>query len=135
MSAVAFKNINHDECVSLTRSIMSILDGWGLSGEHIMSVLSLPGGTPLRALRRYRDNTPFPDDESVYERVEHIIGIADALRTTYPHNPPMGILWLQQTNKRFEERPPLQVIVEGGLQGLMEVRAHLDCAYDWHLNP
>lgn len=135
MNAIAFQNMNHDECVSLTRSIMAILDGWGLSGQHIMDVLSIPKGTPLRVLRRYRENTPFPDDQQVFERIEHIIGIADALRTTYPHNPPMGILWLKQVNKRFADRSPLEVIVTNGLQGLLEVRMHLDCSYDWHVNP
>lgn len=133
--AVAFKNMDHDECVSLARMIMGILDGWGLNGDAIMSVLALPKGVPLRALRRYRENTPFPDDVAVYQRIEHIIGIADALRTTYPHNPPMGILWLRQSNRRFQDRPPLQLIVENGLQGLLEVRQHLDCSYDWHVNP
>ena len=130
-----FANMNHEDSVSLTRSIMSILDSWGLSGEALMSVLDLPEGTPKRALRKYRDNTPFPDTEQVYERLEHIIGIADALRTTYPHNPPMGILWLQQKNRQVQGRIPLQIILDDGLQGLMEVRAHLDCAYDWQINP
>jgi hypothetical protein len=133
--AEAFKNMSHDECVSLTRTIMSILDGWGLNGAAIMDVLAIPQGVPVRALRRYRENTPFPDESAIYERVEHIIGIADALRTTYPHNPPMGILWLQQKNKRFADRAPLQLIVENGLKGLLEVRQHLDCSYDWHVNP
>ena len=135
MGDKAFSNMSHDECVSLTRSIMTILDGWGLSGQHIMEVLNLPSGTPLRVLRRYRENTPFPDDHNVYERVEHIIGIADALRTTYPHNPPMGVLWLKQVNKRFQQRSPLELIVTEGLQGMLEVRYHLDCSYDWHVNP
>lgn len=121
--------------MSLTRSIMAILDSWGLKGEAQMAVLDLPNGIPLRALRRYRDNTPFPDSEQVFIRVEHIVGITDALRTTYPHNPPMGILWLQQKNKQFQDRIPLQIILDGGLKGLEEVRAHLDCAYDWEINP
>lgn len=127
--------MTQDECLDLTRAIMSILDGWGLNGEAQLAVLNLPKGTPLRALRRYRENTPFPNDANVYERVEHIIGIADALRTTYPHNPPMGILWLQQPNSRFAQRPPLQLIIENGLEGLVEVRAHLDCSWDWKVNP
>lgn len=133
--ATAFKNMNHEQCVSLTRSIMAILDSWGLKGEAQMAVLDLPNGIPLRSLRRYRDNTPFPDSEQVFIRVEHIVGITDALRTTYPHNPPMGILWLQQKNKQFQDRIPLQIILDGGLKGLEEVRVHLDCAYDWEINP
>lgn len=130
-----FSDMSHEDTVSLTRSIMAILDSWGLNGESLMAVLDLPDGTPKRALRKYRDNTPFPDSDKIYGRLEHIIGIADALRTTYPHNPPMGILWLQKRNKQFQNRIPLQIIIDDGLQGLEEVRAHLDCAYDWQINP
>ncbi|MBI3561049.1 MAG: DUF2384 domain-containing protein [Gammaproteobacteria bacterium] len=135
MSAKAFKNMEHDECVTLTRMIMSILDSWGLNGQAQMSLLDLPKGIPVRALRRYREDTPFPDEAAVYERVDHIVGIYDALRTTYPHNPPMGALWMKQRNVRFQDQSPLQVIVEEGLAGLVRIRTHLDCTYDWKVNP
>lgn len=135
MAETRYLNMNHEECACLARSIMAILDGWGLNGKQLAFILDLPKGTPTRALRRYRENTPFPQDKSVYERVEHIIGIAEALRTTYPHNPPMGTLWMRQSNKRFGDKSPLQKIVEEGLEGLLEVRSHLDCAYDWTVNP
>lgn len=135
MQAKQFSEMSESDCVDLTRAIMGILDSWGLSGQQQMNVLNLPDGIPLRALRRYRENTPFPNEAQVYERVEHIVGIADALRTTYPHNPPMGILWLQQPNSRFHDRSPLQTIVEDGLEGLIAVRAHLDCSWDWQSNP
>ncbi|MGD8783454.1 MAG: DUF2384 domain-containing protein [Thioalkalispiraceae bacterium] len=135
MASATYQNMDHEECVSLARSIMSILDSWGLNGKQLAFILDLPKGTPLRALRRYRENTPFPQDKSVYERVEHIIGIAEALRTTYPHNPPMGTLWMKQANKRFGDISPIQKIAREGLDGLVEVRSHLDCAYDWKINP
>ena len=131
----SFSAMTNEECVMLTRMIMSILDSWGLTGQAQMDILNLPKGIPVRALRRYRENTPFPDDAAVYERVDHIVGIYDALRTTYPHNPPMGVLWMKQSNTRFQDQSPLQVIVEGGLQGLLRVRTHLDCTYDWQVNP
>ncbi|MDH5651602.1 MAG: DUF2384 domain-containing protein [Gammaproteobacteria bacterium] len=134
MTIVPLNEMPHEEQIALTRAVMAILDSWGLSSVQQIAVLNLPQGTPLRAMRRYRENTPFPDSPAVLERLDHIIGIADALRTTYPHNPAMGVLWLQQLNRRFQERPPLAIIVENGLQGLLQVRMHLDCSYDWHLD-
>ena len=126
-----------DEAVSqkdravLARGIMSILDKWGLSASDQVSLLNLPDKTPTRMLRRYRDDTPLPDTREVNERVEHIIGIADALRTSYPHNPSMGLVWMKQKNKRFQRRAPVSVMVEDGLDGIVAVRSHLDCAFDW----
>ncbi len=135
MTDKTFQTMTNEECVMLTRMIMSILDSWGLNGQAQMSILNLPKGIPVRALRRYRENTAFPDDAGVYERVDHIVGIYDALRTTYPHNPPMGVLWMKQSSARFQDQSPLQIIVEGGLQGLVRIRTHLDCTYDWQVNP
>lgn len=127
-------DMNKQDQLALTQAVMAILDGWGLSAEAQMRVLDLPKGTPTRALRKYREHTPFPGDLAVMQRLEQIIGIADALRTSYPHNPAMGTIWLQQRNSRFEDRAPLSVMVEGGLQGLLDVHMHLDCSYDWHLD-
>ena len=127
--------MSRDECAELARSIMAILDDWGLNAKQLANLLALPNGTPTRALRRYREDTPFPNDSALYERVEHIIGISDALRTSYPHNPPMAALWMKQANKRFEGISPIQKIVNEGLDGLMSVRSHVDCAYDWQINP
>jgi hypothetical protein len=120
-----------EERAALARGIMSILDKWGLCANDQLKLLSLPDKTPSRMLRRFRDDTPFPDTKEVNERVEHIIGIADALRTSYPHNPSMGLVWMRQKNKRFQRRAPVNVMVEDGLDGIVAVRSHLDCAFDW----
>lgn len=130
----SLSDMNNEDQLAFTRAVMGILDGWDLSVEGQMLLLNLPAGTPSRALRKYREHTPFPDDLAVMQRLEQIIGIADALRTSYPHNPAMGKVWLQKRNHRFDERAPLTVMVDDGLEGLLAVRVHLDCSYDWHLD-
>ena len=126
---------NLEEQLLVTRGIMEILDGWGLSADEIIFVLALPEKTPSRAMRKYRETAPFPFNDEIEERVGHIIGIADAIRTSYPHNPQMGKIWLRQSSKKLNNRIPLKVILEKGLEGLLEIRTHLDCSYDWEQNP
>lgn len=117
--------------LDLTKTIMSVVDSWGLNAKQTVSLLGLPKGTPTRALRRYRDDTPFPDSEEVRTRLEHLCGIIDALRTTYPHNPSMGVLWMRQKNQRFDLQAPAQWVADRGFEGLVKMRAHLDCSFDW----
>ena len=131
MSDSTDKVVSQQDRAALARGIMSILDKWGLCASDQVSLLNLPVKTPTRMLRRYRDDTPLPDTREVNERIEHIIGIADALRTSYPHNPSMGLVWMKQKNKRFQRRAPVSVMVEDGLDGIVAVRSHLDCAFDW----
>jgi uncharacterized protein (DUF2384 family) len=125
------QDMNLEDRVAVTRIIIGILDSWGLSDSQQLVVLGLPDGTPVRAVRRYRDQTALPDDEGVMQRVEHVAGIAEALRTTFPRNANMGPQWMREPHRRFDRRSPLQIIVEGGLSGLIAVRAHLDCAFAW----
>ena len=123
--------LTHEDRVNVTRIIMTLLDDWGLNAEQQLVVLNLPEGTPTRALRRYREDTPFPDDPAVLKRVEHLLGITDALRTTFPRNANIGLLWMKQPCRRLRKRRPLDIIIEDGLSGLITVRTHLDCSFAW----
>ncbi len=122
-------NIERDERVNLTANIMVELDSWGLSADELIQLLQLPTGTPKRALRKYRENSSFPVDEQVDLRLEHLIGIINALRTSFPHNKNMGSFWMKKTNKRFKNQSPISFITGKGLDGLITVHKHLDCSY------
>jgi hypothetical protein len=128
------EKMNLEERVMVTRAIINILDSWGVSAAHQVALLALPKGTRPGAIRQFRQSTPFPEDAGLMERIEHLVGIADALRTSYPHNAHMGSIWMNKVNHRFDNRTPLAAMLEDGLNGIMAVRMHLDCAYDWHIS-
>lgn len=119
------------EAMLLSKSIMRILDSWKLGGGDILSILALPDNVKIRHLSQFRNDRAFPDTPEVNERLRHIVGIVEALQTSYPTNPVMSLFWLNRSTKRFQQRTPLQVMVEDGLEGLITVRKHLDCSYDW----
>jgi hypothetical protein len=126
--------LNTDDRSQLARLIVALLDEWGLSAADQVALLSLPEGTRSGAIRQHRQGAPFPADATVAERIEHLIGIADALRTTYPRNIHMGAIWVNTVNHRFDNRTPLAAMLADGLNGLLAVRVLLDCAYDWNLS-
>ncbi len=121
-----------EERVELTLAIMHLLDRWGIAMADRIGLLALPSNNKPRNMRRYLEGEPLPDKAEVWERVGHLVGIAEALHTTYPLNQHMGILWMQQPNRRFDNRAPTTAMVEDGLAGILAVREHLDCAYAWH---
>lgn len=120
-----------DEQVQITKHIMRILDEWGLSGKDAISILALPTNTRIRHLERFRDGDPLPDTCEITERIEHIAGIADALRTSFPRNAHMAIVWMHTPHKRFQNQTPIQILADRGLSGLRVIRAELDCAFAW----
>jgi hypothetical protein len=123
-----------DRRVLLTNSIMDLLDSWGTDGAQKIILLGLPDDMRVRKLERYRQDESFPDTEIVNQHLEHLVGIADALRTSYPRNIEMCALWLHKPHKRFENQKPLTVMLNKGLEGLIQVRSQLDCSFAWNVS-
>ena len=126
--------VNIEQQLLRTQKVMSALDDWGLSGEQILAVLDFPATERSRHLAKYRKDTPFPDDEKVVCRVTFLLGIIDALRTTYPRNIQMGALWMARPHVRLKNRCPLEAMLEDGDVGVVAVLSELDCAYAWELS-
>lgn len=127
-------DLTYDDRIQLARLIVTLLDSWQVPEAAQIALLGLPPDTPTVILRRYYENTPLPDEPLLNERIEHLIGIADALRTSWPHNAHMGAIWMNRPNNRFDGRTPLSVLIEDGLPGFFAIRTHLDCAYDWDIS-
>jgi uncharacterized protein (DUF2384 family) len=123
-----------EDRTALGRLVVNTMDEWGIRASDQVAMLALPVGTPTRMLRRYQEETPLPDDPAVLKRVEHLLGIADALRTTFPRNANIGVLWLKQPCKRLRRRRPLDIMINEGLSGLITVRSHLDCSFAWRVS-
>jgi len=115
----------------LASIIIQLLDTWEVSSSDQIILLSLPEKTPTRAIRKYRQCTPFPENDVLNEKLDHIVGIAEALRTTYPRNANMGPQWMNKPHKRFGGRSALRVMLDDGIKGFITVRAQLDCAFAW----
>ncbi len=123
--------LTEQDRLDLGRLVINTLDEWGISSADQVAMLALPGKVSGRSLRRYQDDTPLPDDPEVLRRVEHLLGIADALRTTFPRNNKIAVIWLTQPCRRLRRRRPVDIMLEDGLSGLITVRTHLDCSFAW----
>ena len=113
----------------LTRAIMRMMMGWGLSPRDIHTALGLE--VPFRQMQRFTTGVAFPECEDLDEKIEHLVGISEGLRTAYPHSSRAGVFWLQKPHNRLGNRAPLAAIVNDGLSGMKMVRAELDCTFGW----
>lgn len=116
--------------IAIARNTMRLLDEWGLDGKQIIHLLALPKTTRLRHLEKFRNGQAFPESASTNARIEHIVGIADALRTTFPRNSHMSSRWLRTPHRRFRNKTPMETMLQSET-GLLRVRSELDCAYAW----
>lgn len=132
--AVSIENMSPEGRLLITQKVMLALDEWGLSGEQIVAVLALPEGQRTRHLQKFRTDTPFPVEENINIRIVRLLGIIDALRTTYPRNEQMGPRWMNTPHKRMQNRTPVHTMLEDGESGVVTVLSELDCVYAWELS-
>ncbi|MDH5633967.1 MAG: hypothetical protein OEZ10_13390 [Gammaproteobacteria bacterium] len=125
-------SLSPEERLQLGQIVLDMLDSWAISPAQQIVLLDLPPKTKPRAMKQYHDATPLPESDSTNERIEHLLGIADALRTSYPRNSQMAGFWIGQVQPRLGGRIPLEMMLQDGLEGMIAVRAHVDCAWDWH---
>lgn len=123
----------NEKRLALTQSIMELLDDWKLMSKDKITLLGLPDDVRVRHIEQYRKDKAFPETEQVNEHLVHLVGIAEALRTTYPRNIGMGTIWLNQSHKRLNNQPPMKIMIEEGLKGIRRVRGILDCSYEWNM--
>ena len=123
---------SQEKMLKITQAIIAYLDEWKLKPEQMCEVLGLPEKTRSRHMQQYRSgNKAFPQTEDVLIRIDHINGIADALRTSFPFSQQMRYLWLYKPHRRFRKKRPIEIIFNEGVHGLMRVRVEVDCTYGW----
>ncbi len=127
------KELTESQRMAATLKIMVAVDEWGLTGDQIIAVMDLPETQRSRHLQKFRDNMPFPDSEQINMRMASLLGIVDALRTSYPRNLKMGARWMNMPHRRFQKRTPVRTMLEDGSVGVIAVLSELDCAYAWEL--
>ncbi len=124
------RDLNQEDRVNLSRLMIQVFDDWDINNEVQLALLGMPEGSSSKELRRLQGGKPFPEDQEMLDRAEHLLAIADCLRTAYPRSGNMAAYWLHQNNRHFGRRPPLAVMLEG-MDGLRQVRGHLDCTQNW----
>lgn len=136
MAQKTYSDYSNDEMLQLTQGVMGYLDGWQLSTEQMLAVLGLEEIVKNRHLQGFRmGERMFPESKELMVRIDHIIGIADALRTTFPFSDKMRLMWLRKPHRRFRKNTPLSVIMADDTpNGLLKVRMEVDCAYGYTMN-
>jgi len=136
MATKTYKDYSKEEMASLTKGVMAYLDGWKLSAEQMLVILGIEESAKKRHLQSFRlGDKPFPETQHLMTRLDHIIGIADALRTTFPFSDKMRLMWLRKPHRRFKKNTPLAVIMADDTpNGLLKVRMEVDCAYGYAIS-
>lgn len=128
-------DFSNEEMSALTQAVVTHMDEWKIGAEEMLNILGMEDDAKPRHLNSYRQGAKsLPQNTDVLKRIDHIVGISDALRTTFPFSSQMRVMWLQKPHRRFQKRTPLSVMLDEGVNGLQKVRIEVDCSYGYAIN-
>ena len=99
-----------------SQMVLQVFDLWQLYNEDRAALL---GGVDPGNME-----TVLANDLVLQGRVESLLHIYALLCVIFPRNPDMAHRWVAQPNRRFEDRPPLEIMKEG-VEGLQSIRRYL----------
>jgi hypothetical protein len=133
MSDTVDQQSSQNQALLRTQEVMRILGDWGINSDAQITVLGCQGIIKSRDMKKYQEGMKIlPDSDDINVRVEHVLGIAHALHTSYPSRPEAGASWMGQRNGKLRGRTPIQCILQDGRRGMVKVRTTVDCAWAWH---
>ncbi|WP_052378745.1 DUF2384 domain-containing protein [Polycyclovorans algicola] len=74
----------------------------------------------------FREGAAPPDDQNLLARVDHLFAIHESLRLMLPHNRELAYQWPTVRNRAFDNRSPVEIMIEQGLPGMVVVCGYLD---------
>ena len=98
----------------MANQVMEQFGLWHVPLDAQLVLLALPDTIKKRHLYKFGEDEPLPDDVNVMERAEHILGIADALRTYFPNSAHARSQFIRSNSKKFPKATPLQIMINDG---------------------
>lgn len=122
---------NQHDSKKLTLHLTQIMEAWKLSDQEQVALLGLSKSLKARHLYLYRrGDKAFDFDQNAFERAKMILGIYEALNTTYPTHQEYCSIWLKRSVKKFKHKTPLALMLSGST-GMKRVWHFLDCTQSW----
>lgn len=107
----------------VVRAVVRVAEAWGLSNREAAQLYDVPSATWSRMKSgSFKGNL----DQDKVTRASLLVGLFKGLRLLF--NGPLAYGWPTTPNKGpgFVGKTPIEVMVEGGIPAMLQVRQHID---------
>ncbi|MDQ3125068.1 MAG: MbcA/ParS/Xre antitoxin family protein [Pseudomonadota bacterium] len=122
VSAPNQADITDEEAGALGRATINLFARWNLSDGEARELL---GGLPQRTWARWKAGDIGRIDRDLRSRMAILMGIHKGLRYVF-QDPARGYAWIRKPNTVFGGRSALEVMLQGQITDLVDVRTYLD---------
>lgn len=118
-------DLDYEDTESLTQMLMRLFELWQLTNKEQANLLSLSPNTRT-TLAGYRSGkTALPNNRDTIDRIKYLLSIHKNLRAIFPNNKELAYAWPKSPNKHFHNKSPIEVIIDDGFLGLVNVHNYL----------
>jgi len=115
------------ERTALGKAYFRLTDHWGLTNDQTARLLGWSYANKRTKIENMRSgNTPLPQDQDKFERVQDLINIHKSLRVLFPNQRNLVYKWVKVPRERFGGHSALDVMLEDGKLGIRAIRRYLD---------
>lgn len=100
-------------------AMVDLAKRWHLRNREARLLLAVPE----RTFYQWKAGRPHLTTDQC-DRISHLANIEIALTNIF-NDRSMTRSWIRRPNEAFEERTPLDVMIDGGLSGILRVRTYL----------
>ncbi len=107
----------------IVKAVVRVAEAWGLSNREAAQLYDVPPATWSRMKNGgFKGNL----DQDKVTRASLLVGLFKGLRLLF--NGPLTYGWPKTPNKGagFQGRTPVEVMIEGGIPAMLQVRQHID---------
>ena len=118
-------SVDREAAFRLTKMIMKLFELWSLSlkEQSLMLDISTKSTSTIASYKSGRTHIRLARDR--YDRVCYFLSIHKALKILFPKNKVLAYSWPKARNRAFNDKTPIEVIVEDGYLGLHRVHSYL----------
>jgi uncharacterized protein (DUF2384 family) len=102
-------------------AFFSMADRWGLTADQQITLLGSPGRSTFFKWKKEGGTLP----KDTRERISHLLATWKALRILFTQDD-KGEQWLGRPNAYFDGRTALEVMLQGSVADILQVRQYLD---------
>lgn len=114
--------------IEIAPQVTKLMDRWGLSEKDQKGLLGLSLEDKI-PLENFRSGESLGIDMDCLGRMDQLLAIAKSLSLICQDNSDQAEKWVTHKNEDMDERPPLEIMMQG-YEGLLTVRRYLDAIRD-----
>ncbi|MFZ5619315.1 MAG: antitoxin Xre-like helix-turn-helix domain-containing protein [Pseudomonadota bacterium] len=116
--------ISDEEGLAMAEAAVNLFRHWGLTDHDACTLL---GGISVATYNRWKRGEIGRLTVDQKTRLSVLMGVHKALRILYTENA-RSYAWIKKPNRAFDGKAPLEIMMQGQIMDLFDVRFYLDAA-------